>query len=42
MQTSVAPTDQACAARWPTWSSDSVYASLSVRRWANAQKRQPV
>ncbi len=42
MQTSTAPTSHACAARSATWSRESVYASASVRRWAKAQKRQPV
>ena len=42
MQTSVAPSSHASSARRPTSSSESVYASASVRRWANAQNRQPV
>jgi len=42
MHTSVAPAVQASSARSPIWSSDSVYASASVRRCANAQNRQPV
>ena len=42
MHTSVAPITQASSARWPTSSIDSEYASASVRRWANAQNRQPV
>ena len=42
MHTSVAPASQASAARSPICCSDSVYASASVRRWANAQNRQPV
>ena len=42
MHTSVAPSAQASSARSPTCSSDSVYASASVRRCANAQNRQPV
>ena len=41
MQTSVAPRSQASWARSATWSRDSEYASASVRRWANAQNRQP-
>ena len=42
MQTSVAPAAHASSARSPICSSDRVYASASVRRWANAQNRQPV
>ena len=42
MHTSVAPAAQASSARSPIWSSDSVYASASVRRCAYAQNRQPV
>ena len=42
MHTSVAPSSHASSARRPTSSIDSVYASASVRRCANAQNRQPV
>ena len=42
MQTSVAPSCHASSARSATWSRLSEYASASVRRWANAQNRQPV
>ena len=41
MQTSVAPSAQACSARSATWSRESRYASASRSRWAKAQKRQP-
>ena len=41
MHTSVAPSCCASAALRPTSSNDSVYASGSVARWANAQNRQP-
>ncbi len=42
MQTSVAPTSHASPTRSPPRSSESVNASASVRRCANAQNRQPV
>ena len=42
MQTSVAPDRPRLLGPLPTSSSDRLYASASVRRWAKAQKRQPV